>query len=65
MEKHIKSICNGHTHDICPKSYESIPNITGSHELDAVINKSKNKDMLGRLEMFIAGDTYNPGKMDK
>jgi len=65
MEKHIKSISNGHNHDICPKCYESIPNITGSYELDAVISQSKNKDMLGRLSMYVSSDLYDSRKMDK
>jgi len=66
MEDHLKEISHGECHKgHCPHEYDSIPNITGSHELDIIIAKSKNKDMLARLSLYIVGDTYNSSKMDK
>jgi hypothetical protein len=65
MEDYIKDIAHSETHVCCPKEDRSIPNITGSYELDAVIERSKNKDMLSRLSMYIKGNIYNSGDMDK
>jgi hypothetical protein len=65
MEEHLQEISHGAVHDHCPKDMEGIPNVTGCYSLDAVIARSKNKDMLGRLNMYIKGDTYNSGTMNK
>jgi hypothetical protein len=66
MEDHLKEISHGECHKgHCPHCYDEVPNITGSHELDTIISISKNKDMLGRLNLYIVGDIYNSAKMDR
>lgn len=36
----------------CPKDWNRVPNLTGSHELDGVIKASRNKDVPARLAMY-------------
>ena len=40
-------------HQCCPKDWKEVPNITGSHELDAVIARSTNSDVNDRLKMYV------------
>ena len=50
-----------HNHEACPKEWRTTPNISGSHELDASIMRSKNKDLPDRLKMFVENDVaYGP-----
>jgi hypothetical protein len=65
MEKHLKDICHGAVHSYGPTDMQGIPNVTGCFELDAVIVRSKDIDMLDKLSMYIKGDTYNSSMMDK
>jgi len=39
-------------HECAPKEFRKTPNITGSHELDAVIARSENPDVPRRLAMY-------------
>ena len=48
-------------HECCPKDWRKTHDITGSHELDAVIEKSKNGDMRAKLSDWISSDeAYGP-----
>lgn len=50
------------THDLAPKEYRGVPNMTGSFELDRVIRANPNKDMCSRLEFHLSnqGSAYGP-----
>ena len=39
-------------HECAPKEFRNTPQFTGSHELDAVIHRSKNKNLADRMKMF-------------
>lgn len=39
-------------HQCCPKEFRSVPNFTGSHELDAVIARNPNPDLIARMDMY-------------
>lgn len=49
-------------HECAPKEWRRTPNITGSYELDAVIRKNPNKDMVKRLDQFVSTEKniYGP-----
>jgi len=49
-------------HEFCPKDWKEVPNITGSHELDAVIARSNNSDVNDRLKMYVdrQAGAYSP-----
>lgn len=51
-------------HQCCPAEWRRTPNLTGSHELDAVIHRNGNRDVPARLAYYLdcAGDgqTYGP-----
>ena len=48
-------------HECCPKDWKKVHDITGSHELDAVIEASNNVDLPDRLKMFVTNDeAYGP-----
>lgn len=40
-------------HHYAPKEWRSVPNLTGSHELDGAIQKNPNKDMKHRLDFYL------------
>jgi hypothetical protein len=42
-------------HECAPKDWRGTPNITGSYELDGMIDRTTNKDMKDRLRMYAAG----------
>jgi hypothetical protein len=53
MMKHLK----GHAcHECAPKDWRQTPDLTGSHELDAAIARTKNKDVPDRLKMFMENE---------
>jgi hypothetical protein len=39
-------------HQCCPQEWRRTPDVTGSHELDAVIHRNNNKDLPSRLAMY-------------
>ena len=45
------------SHECCPGEWKRVPNISGSHELDAAIIRSRNKDVPDRLKMFVENET--------
>ena len=50
-------------HQCCPQEWRHTPNITGHHELDAVIHRNGNKDMAARLAYYCGAGTnesYGP-----
>jgi hypothetical protein len=48
-------------HECCPKEFKSVPNITGHHELDAVIHKNGNKDIPARMRFYLENEeAYGP-----
>jgi hypothetical protein len=46
-----------HNHECCPKDWRNTPDMTGSHELDAVIINCKNPDMAKRLKLFMENES--------
>ena len=44
-------------HECCPREWRATPDMTGSHELDAVIMKSKNTDIPKRLKLFLENES--------
>lgn len=52
--EHRKHLC-------APKDWRTTPDISGSYELDAVIVRSRNRDVPDRLAMFVENDSaYGP-----
>ena len=48
-------------HEMCPKEWDGIPDITGNFQLDAVIAINKNPDLANRLAIYCKGDNgYGP-----
>ena len=48
-------------HECCPKEFRGVPNVTGHHELDVVIARTKNRNVPDRLKMFVEDDIpYGP-----
>jgi hypothetical protein len=49
-------------HSVAPAEWRHTPDLTGSHELDAVIARNPNKDMSRRLDMYLdqADNAYGP-----
>ncbi len=47
-------------HECCPEDWRKTPDVTGSHELDAVINQNSNKDIPDRLKMYVGQEAYGP-----
>jgi len=48
-------------HECSPKDWRTVHDITGSHELDAVIERSKNGDMRNKLQDYVTRDeAYGP-----
>lgn len=48
-------------HQAAPTEFRGIPNITGNHELDAMIKKCKNKDVPNKLADYLTHDeAYGP-----
>ena len=43
-------------HECAPKDWRKTPDLTGSHELDAVIMHSKNPNVPDRLKMFMENE---------
>ena len=43
-------------HECAPKDWRKIPDMTGSHELDAVILRSKNGNIPDRLKVFLENE---------
>ena len=49
------------THECCPKEWRNTPDMSGSYELDAAINRSSNGDLPARLRLFLENETaYGP-----
>ena len=47
----------GHlAHECAPKEWRNTPDMTGSHELDASIKRSRNKDVPERLRVFLENE---------
>jgi hypothetical protein len=50
-----------HSHTVCPEEWRRTPDMTGSYELDAVIKRSRNKDVPDRLKMYLENESaYGP-----
>lgn len=48
-------------HECAPREYRATHRITGHHELDAVIERSSNRDMKSKLSDYISTDAaYGP-----
>lgn len=49
-------------HRCCPDEFKRTSDVTGSFELDAVIQKNPNRDMKARLDMFLDDEdnAYGP-----
>lgn len=47
-------------HDVCPKGYKTLPNVTGDYDLDATIMLRKNSNMPLRLALYTktTGNSY-------
>jgi len=45
-------------HVCCPMEFREVPNITGSHELDAMIVRTKNRDARARLSDYNDANIY-------
>lgn len=46
-------------HRCCPSDWRHTPDMTGSYELDSVIQRNSNKDMIDRLSIHLQGnDSY-------
>jgi len=43
-------------HECCPREWRGTPDMSGSYELDAVINTSKNADVPKRLKLFMENE---------
>jgi hypothetical protein len=65
MDKALKKISHGLKHECAQTDFKGIPDITGNDGMDAIIIRSKNKDMLAKLSLYVADDLYDPMKMDK
>lgn len=53
---------NCNFHQCCPQEWRRTPDLTGSYELDAVIQKNPNKDIPKRLQMYLdqSDNLYGP-----
>jgi len=40
-------------HQCAPRDWRNVPIISGDYDLDATILHRKNKDMIGRLELYV------------
>ena len=49
-------------HQCAPKEWRRVPDLTGSYELDGVIQRNSNKDIPHRLEYYLDGldNGYRP-----
>ena len=47
-------------HDCCPSAWRRVPKVSGDYDLDATIAHRSNRDMSGRLGMYIAPLGYGP-----
>jgi hypothetical protein len=49
-------------HEVCPPDWRNVPDVSGSYELDGVIQRSKNADLVNRLKMYACpgGNAYGP-----
>lgn len=58
----MRRIKGFHCHECCPKDWQNVQDLTGSFELDAVIMRSRNKDMIDRLQNHITTQSaaYGP-----
>ena len=45
------------SHECCPNEWRNTPDMSGSHELDAVIKRSRNRDVPDRLKLFLENET--------
>ena len=44
-------------HECAPKDWRATPDVSGSYELDAVLARSKNRDVPQRLRLFVEQET--------
>lgn len=51
-----------HNHEYAPEEFRRVPDMTGSVELDRVIQKNPNKDMKRRFEYYLdrSQSAYGP-----
>jgi hypothetical protein len=49
-------------HQCCPREWRGVQNLTGSYELDGMIARTRNRDMVAKLKDYLAdgGEAYGP-----
>lgn len=47
-------------HDCAPKGWRGVPKVTGDYDLDATIGHSPNRDMAGKLSLYVTRNAYGP-----
>lgn len=48
-------------HECCPQEWRRVPARTGDYDFDAAIRRNTNRDLAGKLEMYLTGDAgYSP-----
>lgn len=49
-------------HQMCPREFKSVPDLTGSFELDQVIQRNSNADVPKRLDFYLdrGNNAYGP-----
>lgn len=45
-----------HNHQCCPEEWKGVSDMTGSYEMDGMIQRTSNKDMADRLESHLVSD---------
>jgi hypothetical protein len=48
----LKAPANCPLHEVAPKDWRKVPSFTGSHELDAVIQKNANGNLPARMKLY-------------
>jgi hypothetical protein len=57
----MKKYSQHHKHEVAPKEFRHTHDFTGHHELDVVIEKSKNGSMKRKLSDYLThGEAYGP-----
>jgi hypothetical protein len=67
----MKKLAKYSNHGCCPKDWRQVSDLTGSYELDAVIQRAHNRDMVAKLEDHLVTDVayqkrtaYNSSSLD-
>jgi hypothetical protein len=56
----MHSIAHQGTHQCAPSAWRRVPKVSGDYDLDATIAHRSNRDMTGRLSMYVAKQGYGP-----